>query len=144
MISDPQKLYRFLAKPGIELAALMFASDDVVWDSWRYIAEENVPNLRHTNEVIGGYVTAGARIHLYGYRDSLQERVLYCDSDWIIYIEPTAEPRWFKPATDWSYDFRTETGFHIEEFVSGEPKNYAYRIVDPVTGCAKMYAKSEE
>ena len=24
--------------------------------------------------------------------------------------------------------------FHIEEFVSGGPKNYAYRIVNPVTG----------
>ena len=24
-------------------------------------------------------------------------------------------------------------GFHIEEFVSGGPKNYASRIVDPVT-----------
>ena len=23
---------------------------------------------------------------------------------------------------------------HIEEFVSGRPKNYAFRIVDPVTG----------
>ena len=25
-------------------------------------------------------------------------------------------------------------GFHIEEFVSGGPKNHAYRMVDPVTG----------
>ena len=25
-------------------------------------------------------------------------------------------------------------GFHIEEVVSGGPKNYAYRIVDPVKG----------
>ena len=53
MISDPQELYRFLATPGIEVAALMFVSDDVVWASWRYIGEENVPNLRQTNEVIG-------------------------------------------------------------------------------------------
>jgi hypothetical protein len=53
MITDPQELYRFLSKPGIEVVALVFASDDVVCASWRYIAEENVPNLRHTNEVIG-------------------------------------------------------------------------------------------
>ena len=64
MFSDLQGLYRFLATPGIEVAALMFASDDVVWESWRYIAEEKVPNLRHTNEVIGAYVTSVARIHL--------------------------------------------------------------------------------
>jgi len=38
MVSDPHELYRFLATPGIEVANLMFASDDVVWYhgvSWR-------------------------------------------------------------------------------------------------------------
>jgi hypothetical protein len=53
MITDPQELYRFLAKPGIEVAALVFDSDDVVSASWWYIAEEKVPNLRHINELIG-------------------------------------------------------------------------------------------
>ena len=52
IISDPQELYRFLSTPGIEVAALMFSSDNVVWASWRYIAEEMVPNLRY-NIVIG-------------------------------------------------------------------------------------------
>ncbi len=32
-------------------------------------------------------------------------------------------------------------GFHIEEFVSGGPKNYAYRIVDPVTGVRETVCK---
>ena len=43
---------------------LVFASDDVVWLSLKLSAEENVTYLTHTNEVIGAYVTAGARIHL--------------------------------------------------------------------------------
>ena len=30
MISDSQELYRFLAKPGIKVAKLKFASDEVV------------------------------------------------------------------------------------------------------------------
>jgi hypothetical protein len=60
MITDPQELYKFLATPGIEVAALVFASDNVVFASWRYIPEEKVTNLLHTNEVIGAYVTAGA------------------------------------------------------------------------------------
>ena len=65
MISDSHELYRFLATPGIEVVNLMFASDDVVWASWHLIAEEKIPNLRHTNEVIGAYITAGARLLLY-------------------------------------------------------------------------------
>ena len=32
-------------------------------------------------------------------------------------------------------------GFHIEEFVSGGLKNYAYRIVDPVTGNRETVCK---
>ena len=32
-------------------------------------------------------------------------------------------------------------GFYIEEFVSGGPKNYAYRIVDPVTGKRETVCK---
>ena len=46
-ISNPQKIYRFLATPGIDVANLLFASDRVVWVSWKY-AEEWIPNLRHT------------------------------------------------------------------------------------------------
>jgi hypothetical protein len=57
-ISEPHELYRFLVTPGIEVVYMMFASDDV-WISWQY-SSEHVPSLRHTNEVIGAFVTAGA------------------------------------------------------------------------------------
>ena len=67
MISLPQELCRFLATPGIEVANRMFASDDVLWASWRYIAEK----------VIGAYVMAGARINFYNYLDRLRQRELY-------------------------------------------------------------------
>jgi len=90
-ISDPKELYRFLATPGIEVINLMFANDDV-WVSWKFAAEERVPNLRHTNEVIGAYVTAWARIHLYRYLYRLKENAIYCDTDSVIYIQPRDEP----------------------------------------------------
>ena len=66
MIADPQELFRFLATPGIEVTNLLFAGDEVVWVTWKYMEEEeNMPVLRHTNEVIGAYVTTGARLKLY-------------------------------------------------------------------------------
>ena len=52
LISDPRDLYRFLATPGVENLNLLFASDSVVLASWRYTAEEQVPSLGHTNEVV--------------------------------------------------------------------------------------------
>jgi len=44
--------------------------------------------LRHTNGVIVSYVTAGARLHLYGYIDKLLERALYTDTDSVVFIQP--------------------------------------------------------
>ena len=58
IITGPNELYVFLATPGIEVTNLAFASDEVVWHSWKVCAEENVPYLPHTNEVIGAYVSA--------------------------------------------------------------------------------------
>ena len=141
MISDPQELYRLLATPCIEVATVMFASDDIVWASWRYIAEEKGPNIRHFNEVIGAYVTAGARIELYGYLNRLQKRALYCDTDLVIYIQLTAEPPMGKPGQCLgAMTSELKPPFHIEKFVSGGPTNYAYTIVDPVTGnCETVY-----
>jgi hypothetical protein len=73
MITD-HKNKKFLVTPGIDVTSLFFANDQVVWVSWKYIEEEKIPCLKHTNEVIRAYVTAGARIHLYKYLDTLQER----------------------------------------------------------------------
>ena len=44
--------------------------------------------LRHTNDVIGIYVTAGARLHLYDYLDKLKDRALYTDTDSVVFIQP--------------------------------------------------------
>jgi len=65
-------MYRFLATPGVEVTNLAFSSDDVVWLSWKLSGEENVHNIPQTNGVIGAYVTAVARIHLYSFLDRLQ------------------------------------------------------------------------
>ena len=53
----------------------------------------------------------------------------------MIYIQPTAE-RPLVETGDCLGELTLELlpGFHTEEFVSGEPKNCAYRIADPVTG----------
>jgi len=56
------------------------------------MAEEQISRLRHTNEVIGAYVTAGARLHLHWYLDILQERALYCDTDSIMFVQRRDEP----------------------------------------------------
>ena len=142
IIMDPEELYRFLATPGVEVVSLTFASDDVVWTSWRYIEEEKIPNLRHTNEVIGAYVTAGALLHLYRYLDKLQERAIYCDTDSVVFVQPTGESALVETGDnlgDMSSELKPSES--IEEFVSGGPKNYAYKVVDTSTGARNTVCK---
>jgi len=81
-----------MVTPGIELHN-MLANDDVFWISWQFSSEERVPSLRHTNEVIGAYVTARPRIRLYSYLDRLQGKAIYTDTDSVIYIQPRNNPR---------------------------------------------------
>jgi hypothetical protein len=92
LISEPHELYKFLSTPGIEVMNL-FANDRVLLIGWR-IAEdmEHVPNLRQVNDIVGSFVTADGRMHLYRYLDRLQDNALYCDTDSVIYIQPRNEP----------------------------------------------------
>ena len=91
LISEPGELYRFLVTPGIEVQNMLFASDEVVWISWQHSEDERVPSLRHTNEVIGAYVTTGARINLYGFVDKLQDKDIYTDTDSVTFIQSGQE-----------------------------------------------------
>jgi hypothetical protein len=70
---------------------MQFASDNIMWIPWRYAEAVGVPNLPHTN-VIGSFVTAGALIHLYGYLGRLGDRALYCETDYIIFVQPRERP----------------------------------------------------
>jgi len=79
-------------KAGIEVHNMLFVNDDVVWISWQFSSEERVPSVSHTNEVIGAYVTAGARIHLYSYMNRLKGKTIYTDMDSVIHIQPRNEP----------------------------------------------------
>ena len=85
---------------------------------------------------------AGAIIHLYGYLDRLQQRALYCDTDSVIFRQPTAQPPLVKTGDCLgAMTSELKQGIRIEEFVSGGPKNYAYWIVDPVTGNRERVCK---
>ena len=89
-----------------------------------------MPNLLNTNEVIGVYVTAGARIHLYGFLDRLQEKAIYCDTDTVILIQPSGEP-WHITTGDKLGDMQSELkpSEIVIEFLSGGPKNCAYWLI---------------
>ena len=131
LISNPQDLYRFLATPGTDVVNLLFVNDHVVWVSWKYAGEERIQNLQHTNEVVGSFVTAGARIHLYAYLDKFQDRAIYTDTGSVIYIQKDEEPTLIECGDKLgSMTNELQPGEFIDGFVSGGPKHYAYRFVN--------------
>jgi len=143
VITDPKEMYGFLCIPGIEVMNLVFACDDVVWISWKYGAQEDVTCLRHKNEVIGAYVTAGARIHLYRYLDRLQENAIDCNTDCVIYIQPKGDGHQLIETGDKFGDMTSELRPTriISEFVYGGQKTYAYRVLDTGTGDPQTVCK---
>ena len=94
-----------------------------------------MPTLRHTNEVIGSYITTGGECILYSYLDKLQQGALYTDTDSVIFIQPRDVAAQVKTG-DFLGAMTTELkpGEYISEFVSGSTKNYVYKTVNTVTG----------
>jgi len=110
---------------------LVFASDDLGYISWKYAAEEDVPILRHTNEVIRGYVTAGATIHLYRYLELLRKNGTYCDTECVICIQPSGGfPLIEKGGQRKVMTSELRSSESISGFMSGGPNDYAYRVLN--------------
>ena len=84
----------------------------------RYEYNENFvePNAK-TNVVIAAFTTAYARLKLYGVLDQLQERVLYYDTDSVIFVSKPDEPE--PPLGPYLGQLTNElNGGHITTFIS--------------------------
>jgi len=80
-----------------------------------------------TNIYIAAYTTAYARSYLWSYLQKLGERVVYCDTDSIVYI--IDECSYNIPTSSYVGDFKSELkpGEYITSFRSTGPKSYAYK-----------------
>ena len=94
--------------------------------------EEFVEESGRTNVVIAAYTTctAQARLKLYSYLEQLGPRALYADTVSVVY---TSRPGEWKPElSDYLGDLTDEVPDNrIIEFVTGGPKNNAYKIARP-------------
>lgn len=122
--------------PCINLNHVQFVNQDTVVVNWSY-KEEAADPLKTVNVVIASYVTTLARLKLYSYLEKIHDRVLYYDTDSVIYISRPSEPdlplgRYLGDLTDELEDYGPDA--HINAFVCGGPKNYAYQVFIPSTG----------
>ena len=124
LIKDPQVFFDYLTSDEINVLDARFVSDEMI--EIHYENNENfiAPNAK-TNVVIAAFTTAYARLKLYDVLDMLQERVLYYDTDSVIFVSKPDDPE--PPIGPYLGDLTDELGGdYITTFVSGGPKNYSY------------------
>ena len=124
-IQDPQVFFDYLTSDDINVFDADLVSDDIIEIRYEYTDNFIQPDAK-TNVVIAAFTTAYARLKLYGVLDMLQERVLYHDTDSVIFVTKPGEPE--PPLGNHLGELTDELGGdHITVFASGGPKNYCYR-----------------
>ena len=124
MVTEPKELFDFLYSPEFEVSDARLVNDETVEVHYSNIGDFAEQNDK-VNVVIAAFTTAYARLKLYDLLDLLQERVLYYDTDSVIYVHEPGKP---DPLLgNYLGDLTDElNGDYITAFISGGPKNYAY------------------
>lgn len=133
IIRQPHQLDELLTNPAIGVTSIYEVNEETQAVNWEYL-DEAAELLPTVNVGIAAYTTTQARLKLYSYLHRLGDRVLYYDTDSIIYVSKPGE--WDVPTgsclgemTDELEDYGP--GSYIVAFTSGGPKNYAYVIFSP-------------
>jgi hypothetical protein len=135
IVRHPHELFDMLANTSIDINNILDVNDTTVVVNWEY-KDEAADSLPTVNVCIAAFTTAQARLKLYSYLEKLNKRVLYYDTDSVIYVsnrDVTAEE--YEPKTgpflgDMTDELEGEygPGSYITEFLSGGPKNYGYEV----------------
>jgi len=124
--SDPQAFHRFLDTDTLDVRHVSVINDQLMEVHYQH-QDEDIPVPPNLNIFVACFTTSWARLRLYEALELLGERVLYFDTDSIIYLEEPDQP---SPVLgDYLREFTSELedDDYIEEFVSGGPKNYGYK-----------------
>ena len=124
-VTEPKELFNYLDSDQYEVSEALMVNDETVELQYTF-KDEFVEEKDKVNIVIAAFTTAYARLKLYDLLDLLQERVLYYDTDSVIYVHEPGKPD--PPLGDYLGDLTDEldVGDYITTFISGGPKNYAY------------------
>ena len=139
IINRPDEFFKLMANPAMEVFGVLPINEDVLVVNFA-ATEEAYDPLTTVNVDVAAYTTAQARLKLYGYLEELQERVLYYDTDSVIF---TSKPGETDILTGTAIGELTDElegygpGSYITKFVSGGPKNYGFEVVGGAT-CVKV------
>ena len=126
-VSNFADLEKILEDPLKEVQSLRIINEEITQVIWRATGNDFLACASDTNIFVALVTTGWARIRLYQEMDKLKERILYCDTDSVIYEESQNQSENLQVGTflgDMTSELEPDD--HIVEFVSGGPKNYGY------------------
>jgi len=123
---NPQAFHQFLDTDTMDVRHVSVMNDAMVEVHYQY-QDKDIPVSPNLNIFVACFTTCWARLRLYEALEQLGERVLYFDTDSVIYLQEEGQPN--PVLGDYLGEFTSELDpdDHIVEFVSGGPKNYGYQ-----------------
>ncbi len=124
--TEVDEFFQTLSDQTKDVLNFHIVSDDTIQIEWTY-KKDCLPEDNKTNIYLATFTTCGARLKLYSVLEELDRRVLYYDTDSVIYVSRPGQ--YDPPLGDYLGELTDELGGgeHIVEFVSGGPKNYSYK-----------------
>jgi len=121
-------ILKTITDPTIRLKDMKILSDNRCM--LEYVHSEGfLPEMSHVNVFVAAFTTANARSRLFHVLHKLGRRVLYFDTDSVVYEYDESNPQQYKPDMgdhlgQWTDELKE--GQFIQRFVSSGPKSYSY------------------
>ena len=96
---DPQFLLDFMESNQHSITYVSFLTEDRVEIHYRQVPDDRLPSV-NLNIFVAAFTTCHPRLRLYEALHHLQERVLYFDTDSIIYIQRPSDPPLYPPRSN--------------------------------------------
>ena len=135
--SEADKFFQMLSDPTKVSHNFHIVSRDILQLEW-----SNNPLFasfdNKTNIFLASFTTMWARLKLYGVLDKLNQNILYFDTDSVIFKTKKSDNLNYLPIGNYLGELTNEISpqdGYIVEFVSGGPKNYAYRTLSGKEEC---------
>ena len=126
-VTEVSEFYEILLDDKLDNTSFQFINDDMVQMTYNF-KNQFVDNLKNTNVCIACFTTSHARLMLYNKLDYLKEKVLYFDTDSIIYADDgTKNVKTGEMLGEMTDEI---SGKGITNFVSTGPKSYSFKYVD--------------
>jgi hypothetical protein len=124
-----------MTDPTRRILDIRYVSEHHIAIHWSFV-EECEPDSPHTNVVLAAFTTAQARLHLYEVLWRLGRRIVYLDTDSIIYMHENREGAYNPELTPYLGGLKDEMeGRAIAAVSCLGAKNYGIKCADGQTVC---------